>query len=58
MSLEDLCYLVGLYIGDGACSSKDVQKIKTGLERRDYLVVARDKKGRFVKGYKHIKKIL
>jgi dTDP-D-glucose 4,6-dehydratase len=47
ISLEDLCYLIGLYLGDGACSSKDVQEIKTGSGRKDYLVAARDRKGKF-----------
>lgn len=43
---DELLYLVGLYVGDGY-SSVGTHVAKTGLQRDEWLAIARDSKGRF-----------
>jgi nucleoside-diphosphate-sugar epimerase len=45
-SLEDLFYLVGLFVGDGGLNGRQFQEIETGLSRAQY-VQYRDDSGRF-----------
>jgi len=47
-SLEDLFYLVGLFVGDGGLNGRQFQEIKSGLSRAQYLEY-RDDAGRFQK---------
>ncbi len=48
MPIDHFLYLMGLYIGDGTCSTYDVKTFKKSEMSREELLRMRDERGRFI----------